>query len=239
MERLWEVDSLRGIAITAMVISNLVTDLLFFDLYEPGFLIGFWSLFAYATATTFILLVGISMTLSYSRVMRWSQDKIWKKYIARGLKIFSWGVLITVITYLFMETGYILFGVLHLIGLSIILSVPFLRFKDLNLWLGFLIIFLGIFMKTFAVDFPWLLWLGFMPKGFTSVDYFPLLPWFGVVLIGIYLGNMLYPKGRRVFELGETKNNIFRALSFLGRNSLLIYLIHQPIIIGLLYLFVL
>ncbi|MBR9682577.1 MAG: DUF1624 domain-containing protein [Candidatus Aenigmarchaeota archaeon] len=233
MKRFWEIDSLRGIAIVAMVISNFVTDLLFFDLYKPGLLAGFWNLFAYATATTFILLVGISMTLSYSR----TKNGAWMKYIKRGLMIFSLGVLITLVTYMFMGPGYILFGVLHLIGLSVILSVPFLKLRNLNLWIGSALIFLGILMKTFTVDFPWLLWLGFIPKGFASVDYFPILPWFGVVLIGIYLGNMFYPKGKRLFKLNERKDSIIKLLSYLGRNSLLIYLIHQPILIGLLYLF--
>ena len=236
MKRFWEIDSLRGIAIIAMVISNLVTDLIFFGLYFPGSLAGFWNLFAYATATTFIVLVGISLSLSYSRVRKWKKQRIWKKYIERGLKILSWGLIITAVTYLLMDSGYILFGVLHLIGLSIILSVPFLNFKELNLWLGGLLIFLGIFTKTFTVDFSWLVWLGLMPQNFFSVDYFPLLPWFGVVLTGIYLGKIFYPDGKRMLKIKERKSGM---LSYLGKHSLIIYLIHQPILIGLLYLLVL
>ena len=233
MERFWEIDSLRGAAIVMMVISNLVTDLLYFRLYDPGSLYSLWSLFAYATATLFILLVGVSLTLSRSQVRK----NVWRYNAMRGLKIFCWGLAITAVTYLLMKEGYILFGVLHLIGMAVMISTPFLNHRELNLWLGAAAIAAGIMLKSFSFDFSWLLWLGFMPNGFYSVDYFPLIPWFGVVLIGIFLGNSLYPKGKRLMHIGECKNTLCRILSLLGRNSLKIYLIHQPILIGFLYLF--
>jgi uncharacterized membrane protein len=78
--------------------------------------------------------------------------------------------------------------------------------------------------------------LGFEPNFFFSFDYFPILPWYGVVLIGIFMGNLIYPESKRRFDIPDFSDNIIsRSLSFLGKHSLKIYLIHQPIIIMLLY----
>jgi uncharacterized membrane protein len=85
--------------------------------------------------------------------------------------------------------------------------------------------------------FPWLIWLGLTPDNVCAVDFFPIFPWFGVVLIGIFVGNSLYPGATRKFNLCDISNSfIIRLFCFLGRHSLLIYLIHQPLLITLLYL---
>lgn len=80
----------------------------------------------------------------------------------------------------------------------------------------------------------WLLPFGIYPAGFTSVDYTPLFPWFGVVLIGIGIGNFLYTGGVRQFAVPRLPDLFSAPLAFLGRHSLLIYLVHQPVIIILL-----
>jgi uncharacterized membrane protein len=86
-----------------------------------------------------------------------------------------------------------------------------------------------------SFSFPWLLPLGLMPQHFRTADYFPLLPWFGIFLIGICAGNTFYRDGERRFSLRLTATRITRPLAFIGRNSLLIYLVHQPVIIGILF----
>ena len=80
----------------------------------------------------------------------------------------------------------------------------------------------------------WLLPFGVVPQGVTMPDYRPLLPWFGVVLIGLFFGNVFYGSGRRPAVLENKAPELARPLLPLGRNSLFIYLIHQPIIIALL-----
>lgn len=232
MKRFWEIDSLRGIAIILMVISNFITDIIYFKIYEPGALGTFWTLLAYATATAFITLVGISLTLSGAQ----TKGSVWKTNLKRGLMILSWGLIITAVTYRFMESGYIVFGVLHFIGVAVMIAAPFLKYEKLNLWLGLALIALGSIIRSFAVDSSWLLWIGLTPNGFYSVDYFPLIPWFGIVLIGIFLGNRFYPNGKRILPIGENESRTAKILSYLGRNSLKIYLIHQPILIGLILL---
>ena len=238
-KRFWEIDSLRGIGIILMIIFHMLFDLNYFS--SAGFDLhsGIWFLLGRAAAVTFLFLVGLSLTLSYSRALK--QGKAgFSKYLKRGIWIFFLGLIITLMTWLLLPQGTILFGVLHLIGISIILAYPFLRFRNLSLLLGIILIILGVFLQTLTFDFPWLLWLGFRPLAFYTFDYLPLLPWFGVVLLGIFFGNLLYPDYKRRFRIRNLSSSPpLRVLAFLGRHSLIIYLLHQPILLGLLYLFVL
>ncbi len=229
--RLWEIDFLRGVAIIMMIISNFITDLDYFNISDINSLSGFWWFFSRTTAVIFIFLVGVSLTLSYSR----SEEAVFRlKSLKRGMKIFSWGLIITPVSWIFLRQNLILFGVLHLIGISIILSYPLLKFRLVNLFLGALLIAIWTYSQNFWVNSIWLLWL--IPiTNYFSVDYLPLIPWFSAVLIGIFIGNLLYARGVRTFKVPRLeKLFLTKFLTFLGRNSLLIYLIHQPILILLL-----
>jgi uncharacterized membrane protein len=233
--RFWEIDSLRGAAIILMVISNLVTDIAFFGIYSPES--GFWTVLARVVVSMFILLSGISLTLSYSRIKGKRPWGIHKKYLLRGARIFSLGMLITIVTWVFIPRDFVLFGILHLIGISIILGYFLVGKKNLCLALGLSFILIGVWLEGMAFDFPWLLWLGFIPAGYASVDYVPLLPWFGMFLVGMFTGSSLYPEGKRGFRVPDFSDTWFaRSLAFLGRNSLKIYIIHQPVLILLLWL---
>lgn len=232
-KRFWEVDSLRGIAILMMVIFHLIFDLYYFAIYGFNVHSGFLWWFARVTAFIFIFLVGVSLSLSYSRtILGYGQRNLFLKYLKRGLKIFGYGLLITIVTWIFIGNGFIVFGILHLIGIAIILEYPFLKYRYANLFLGIAFIIAGIYLMSFRFDFNALLWLGFIPYNFYTVDYFPLLPWLGVVSLGIFTGDILYPNYKRHFNIPDLSNYmLFRILGFLGRHSLLIYLIHQPILI--------
>ncbi len=236
-KRFWEIDFLRGLAIIMMITYHLFYDLDFFNLYNIDISSGFWWYFARTTATIFILLVGISLTLSYSRArIRNSTSNLYPRYLKRGLRIFSWGLIITLITWIFLRGGFVIFGVLHLIGISVILAYPFLKLRSLNLLIGITFISIGMYLKNFTFGFSWLIWLGFKPDIFYTVDYFPIFPWFGVVLIGVFIGNLLYTNYTRKFNFLDLSNFSFiRLFCFLGRRSLLIYLIHQPILIAIIY----
>ncbi len=235
-KRFWEIDFLRGVAIVMMIVFHFLFDLSYLGGYEVNIYSGFWWAFARVTATVFILLVGISLTLSYSRAIQKRTGKLGRKYFKRGLKIFFWGLIISVITWIFLRVGFIVFGVLHLIGVSIILAYPLIKYRHRNLILGIIFIIIGLCLGGLTFDFYWLFWLGFMPRNFYTLDYFPIFPWFGVILIGIFLGNYMYKNYKRRFKFPEFSDSSFtRPICFLGRNSLLIYLIHQPILITLLY----
>jgi uncharacterized membrane protein len=235
-KRFWEIDSLRGIAIILMVVSNFVTDISYFGIYTINTYSGFWLYFARTVVSMFILLAGISLTLSYSRVSNKPSREIHKKYLLRGIKIFSLGLFITLVTWVFLKEDYVLFGILHLIGVSIILGHFLLKRSKLNLFLGVSFILFGIYLQNLAFGFPWLVWLGLRPEGFFSVDYVPIFPWFGLFLIGMFLGNKFYPEGKRKFKLWDfSENKLFAPVRFLGRNSLLIYFVHQPVLILILW----
>lgn len=238
VRRLWEVDSLRGVAIVMMVIFHLMWDLK--ALAEQYIVLhrGFWFYFQRTTATLFITLVGVSLVLSYNRARpRFSRARdLYLKFLKRGAQIFGVGVGIAVAVWL-AGVGQIHFGVLHLIGFSVAIAYPFLRYRFLNLALGVGLIGLSEYFQTLHVDHLGLVWLGIEPPNYVFLDYFPVAPWFGVVLIGIFLGNTLYPGGRRRFALPDLGRFFpFNLLQFLGRHSLLIYVIHQPILIALLLL---
>ena len=229
-ERLWEVDFFRGIAIILMIIFNWSFALLYLKVYvfNGGFL--YWYVFPKFIGGMFIFLAGLSLTLMYSQIKNKKDSH--KKFFSRGLKIFGCGLLITAITYLTFPEAFIIFGILHLIGISIILGSFFLKYNKLNLVLGLLIIFLGFYLQSFSFNFSYLLWLGFTPQNFYTFDYWPILPWFGVTLLGIFFGNLLYKNGKRNFKIKDFSNSfVTRFLDFLGRNSLSIYLIHQPLLV--------
>lgn len=237
-KRFWEIDVFRGIAIVMMIIYHLSYDLYFLGNFQIKINSLYWVLFQRTTASLFLLLVGISLTISHFRSKeKYSEKDLFFRNLKRGTKIFFWGAIITLFTFVFLNNGIILFGILHLIGVSIIISYPLLEYKYKNLALGVLVILLGTYLSNFTFDTAYLLWLGFEPRSFFSFDYFPILPWYGVVLIGIFLGNSVYPNSQRRFEIPDFSSNLISiALSFLGRHSLKIYLFHQPIIILLLYL---
>jgi len=237
--RFWEIDFLRGIATIMMISYHILFDLNFFDIYSINLHSFPFRLFLYPIGTTFLLLVGISLTLSYARAQQTiSTEQLPIKFLLRGLKIFGFGMIITIITWILIPDAFIIFGILHCIGISIILAYPFLQLRIANLFIGIVFILLGIVLRTMVFEFNWLLWLGFPPTDFSTIDYFPLLPWFGVVLIGIFIGRTLYPGYNRKFELPDlSAYKLINFLCFLGKHSLVIYLLHQPILVGIIYLF--
>jgi len=232
--RYWEIDLVRGIAILMMVLFHTVYDISFFSIFPVNVSSGFWRYFALATASLFLLVVGISLTLSRARAASTiSKYQLALKFVYRGAGIFLLGLLITLCTWLYLGEGFIVFGILHLIGVSIILSPLFFPLKKFAIITGLLCIAIGCYFTTMTGPL-WLLPLGIHPATFWSVDYEPIFPWFGMVLIGMGLGEYLYPAGVRRFALPSLPQAVIRLLAFPGRHSLIIYLVHQPIIILLL-----
>jgi len=229
--RLWEIDLFRGIAILMMVLFHTLFDISFFGIAPVDISNGFWRYFAYSTASLFLLIAGVSLVVSHARArQKISGLPLAFKFVCRGAFIFTLGLLVTLGTWLYLREGFVVFGILHLIGISIILSPLFFRFGKLNILPGFFCIAAG--SLTSGMTGPaFLLPLGIMPAGFTSVDYTPLLPWFGMVLIGMGIGEYLYSGGMRQFSLRSLPDVLIAPFSFLGRHSLMIYLVHQPVII--------
>lgn len=235
-KRFWEIDMLRGIAIIMMITFHLLFNLNYFSFITIDVFQGIWGIFGKATFILFLFLVGVSLSLSASR-RKMNNTFSFSINLKRGLKIFIWGMIITLISYIFIPEAYIKFGILHLIGTAVIISYPFLRFRLLNIVVGTVIIAIGIYLQQYRFETPYFFWLGITPYNFTALDHFPLFPYWGIILIGLGTGNRVYKNFVRNFPFFDIeKNNIFHIITFLGRHSLLIYLIHQPILIGFLLL---
>ncbi len=234
--RLWEIDALRGIAVVAMIAYHFSYDLAYFGLFDVGFFrAGIGLDAARLIGGTFISLAGISLTLSYGKAVssRASGRSLFWKYLGRGLRIFSYGLAITLLTWIFLPNEMIVFGILHLIGVSVVLAYPFLNLKLPNVVLGVTCIALGAFLRGIEVHSAWLVWLGADPTFFMP-DYWPIFPWFGVMLLGVAAGNFLY--GDRTKLAARPQPRVVRPLTFLGRHSLTVYLVHQPVLIAALVL---
>lgn len=236
--RLWEIDVWRGLAIVSMVIYHFAWDLksfaeVYIDLFSP-----FWFYFQRSIASSFVLLVGISLTVSYNRAIQKEngRDGLYWKFFRRGLLVLGTGLAMGTGLWL-LGQGRIDFGVLHMIGVSIILAYPFLRFRWLNLLFIAILMPLSYYLKAIPTETTAWVWLGITPPGYAPQDYFPLVHWFAVVLIGVFLGNSLYTGGVRQFSLRDYSAFFpFNILGFLGKHSLVIYVIHQPILVGILML---
>jgi uncharacterized membrane protein len=173
-----------------------------------------------------------------------SESVFYKNLILRGLKVIGLGMILTVGSFIFMPETPVYFGVLHCIGLSIILTIPFLKYRNYNFLFAFLLIFTGWqigqinFQNPNIIQFiigmhPEKLWL-------ITVDYFPLLPWFGITLLGLFIGDCLYCEDKRRFRMPDLSGYApAKLFSWIGRHSLGIYLIHQPILAGIISVFIL
>ena len=223
--RIWELDALRGLCILGMIAVHLLFDLTGFygaiSFEYPG-----WLLFLMDWGgVAFFLISGICATLG-SRCIR------------RGLIVLGCGLLISAVTVAMYRMGIavkaviIYCGVLHCLGACMILWAVFRRFPNwLLAVLGNGLIALGLWFKTLTIQSHWLFWLGLLYDGFSTSDYFPLLPFLGFFLLGGWLGRVLYRKKTSLLPGFRCK-----PLEWIGRHSLPIYLLHQPILTGLLFL---
>lgn len=231
--RLWEVDVVRGIAIVLMVIYHLAWDLWGLAGWPIDMYSLFWRTWQRITAGTFIGLVGVSLHLRYQRMHRQGKVSSLPVY-RRALTIFTWGIVISIATYFFQPEMYIRFGILHFIGTAIFLAWPLARASWLSLFLGSVLLLLP--NLPWRHQSPWLEWVGMAQFPRPAFDYFPLVPWLGLVLLGIFFGHLLWPRGQRRFPLPLQTPGPLRWLQLAGQNALLLYLIHQPVLITLLIL---
>ena len=217
-KRFAQLDLLRGLAVASMLLFNWSFALLLLGVYTITDASWYWWLFPRIIAGTFILIAGISLSISHSR------KRTYLHFLKRGLGILAIGMVATLATWLYLGNGFVVFGILHFIGLSIIIAPLFFRLGRWNILLGILIFASGFFLSTNSAALLWL-----MNYDFYTVDYFPMLPWLGLVLTGIGIGSVL--------NLNRKSKLRIKPIEFLGRNSLAIYVVHQPLLIIALKLF--
>ena len=228
--RIWEVDFLRGVSIILMVGYHLLYDL--GAMVGVGSFLGFstdlstraWTIAQYFFAGLFVVLSGISSTLSRGN-------------IRRALKLIAVALLVTAATFIFDRSSAILFGILHCLAVSILIYGLVLEKAGAAACAaaGVAVFGLGAVIDRVLQGVPirsdWLLPFGIHSPAFSSFDYFPLFPWFGIFLVGAALGKSLYAERRSLIpgRLPVTFVNLA------GRHSLLIYIVHQPVILACLY----
>ena len=133
-DRFWEIDFLRGFAIILMIFFHILYDLNFFSITNFRIYSGIILYIARLSASIFVILAGISLSISYSKSKNWLKtNDIILKFIKRGLKILFLGMIISVITWFYIPRGFVVFGILHFIGISIILSLIFIRYRVINI----------------------------------------------------------------------------------------------------------
>ena len=225
--RIWELDALRGVCILCVIVVHFLFDLSFFgglDLTLPA-----WYIFIqeYGGAI-FVVLSGVCVTLG-------------SKSVRRGLIVFACGMLITAVTYGMYRLGMsgadvvVKFGVLHLLGVCMLVYPAFKKLPPAMLTvLGLVIAITGYAIRGVVVPQHWLFPLGLTYEGFTSSDYFPLFPQLGYFLIGAAIGKTAYREKKTLLPGSFQKTGIARFFCWCGRQSLFIYLLHQPIVYGLL-----
>lgn len=224
LARITEVDALRGVAILMMVAYHVIFDLYYFDILDISLRSLPLVLFQRSIGTLFLLLVGVSLTLSEAG----SRDG-YARHAKRALKLGAVALLITAVTWVYPHKMFIKFGIIHMIALSTLVAPAFFRFGKLNVALGLVAIAAGLAIAGTTVDVPYLFWLGLTDSHYESLDHYPMLPWFGIVLIGVYAGQAVFPAGKSQFSV---RGRAVDALAFMGRHSLAIYLLHQPLLVA-------
>lgn len=243
-ERLWEIDLARTIAIAMMVAYHSVYDI---DLVAPGTgpnpFTGSWGALPEATGSLFLLVAGVALVVSEGRLRRRGLDRAgrFRRHARRAAAIIAAGMVVTLATLVLFPDRFVRFGILHAIGVSLLVATATLRLRHWNIVIGAVIVAAGIGLADERSDLPGGFIIGLGPPGFSSVDYWPLLPWLGVLLTGVGLGSALYPdgtRGRLLARLPRAPGAIL-ALGRLGRHSLPVYLGHQIVLVPLVWLLLL
>ena len=237
-KRLHFLDALRGVTLISMIAYHGMWNLVYlFGVQVPWYRGTPGYLWQQSICWTFILLSGFCWSFS-------------RNHVKRGLLVFGGGAVVTAVTCLVMPENRILFGVLTCIGSCMLLLIPVEKgAKKVPAWAGLVLSFALFFLlrncaegtlgfeglvlcslpQTFYRNYL-TAYLGFPQGGFFSTDYFPLIPWFFLFVAGYFLQRLLDEKGlnEKLFAKGEIP-----VLNWIGRHSLIVYLLHQPILYGL------
>ncbi|HSH73264.1 MAG TPA: heparan-alpha-glucosaminide N-acetyltransferase [Methylophilaceae bacterium] len=221
------IDAWRGLAIVLMIVFHFCFDLNLYQFITQDFYHShFWLGARDFIVTMFLLIVGISLVLAQKSSTHSKRKRL--------LTLAGCAALVTLGSMVMFPQSYIFFGILHFILVASLIGQFMLRFYWLNLVLGIAILLTGMLYANALFDQPCLQWLGLMTHKPVTEDYVPLFPWLGVVLAGIFLGKYLL--AHRLMRLTWLGNNRFSkplgGLGWLGRRSLLIYMIHQPILLA-------
>ncbi|MGV1752878.1 DUF1624 domain-containing protein [Agrobacterium sp. CG674] len=227
--RIGALDTLRGIALIAMASYHFTWDLEMFGYLDPGTATqGWWRLYARGIASTFLFLAGFSLYLAHRRGVHWPS------YGKRFAMVAGAALLISVATYFAVPDGWIFFGILHNIATASLLGLLFLRLPFfVTLVFAALALVAPRYLSSDAFNPIWLSWIGLSTAPPRSNDYVPLLPFLAPFLLGLAISQFVTPRGwLDRFRKPSGRKNI---LALFGRHSLAFYLVHQPVLIAIVY----
>lgn len=211
------VDFFRGIAVLLMIFFHFSYDLNLFKYIHINILEDdFWFFLPRIIVFIFMFCAGMSLYIAYPKEIHW------KKFGLRQSKLLFFAIIISLVTYFLFPENWIYFGTLHAIFLCSFLAIPFLKTPKLNFAL-----FLILFVPTWAGDWTW----PWIKMNHPSMDYIEPFPWLGAMLLGISMGHFQLQR----FKIPSFR--IFKYISWAGKHSLWIYLIHQPILFGCLLIY--
>ncbi len=211
-------DIIRGFTVVLMIIFHFCFDLDYYSLIDVDIIKDpFWYFFPRLIVFLFLFATGMSLTVAHSAEVKY------KAFGKRLLLISFWAAVVSLVTYFLFPDSWIYFGTLHAIAVISIFTLPFLKYPKFAA-----VTTLALFIPSIMFDrtLPW------FELPHSSWDYISPFPWLGASLLGVFAVH-------NGLQLIPIKNSsISRSLKFLGRHSLVIYLIHQPILFGLLGLFI-
>lgn len=242
-------DSIRGVTLISMIGFHAVWDLVYlFDVDWAWYETPIAYIWQQSICWVFIALSGFCWSLG-------------RRKLRRGLTVLAAGFLVSLVTEVFMPDQIIRFGVLTLLGCSMLLMIPldrlFIKKEKVSASAGLIVSLLAFcitrnvndgslgFESLELAKLPRALYqmgdagnfLGFTEPRFYSADYFSLIPWFFLFLAGYFGYHWAMQKG--VLEKAAALKplpKLFGWVDFMGKHSLIIYMLHQPVIYGVLYL---
>lgn len=236
--RITVIDTLRGVALLAMASYHFTWDLEFFGYLEPGTAThGWWKIYARAIASSFLFLAGVSLVLAHYPAIRWRS--FWKRFAM----VAGAALAISIATFIAVPGAWIFFGILHCIAVASLVGLAFIRLPALVSGASAALIAILMIVDTHvapgslsfaAFDPRYLSWTGLFETPPRSNDFVPLFPWLAALLAGVAVARLAIRRSWLVpLSRVQVRPNL---LSKAGRHSLVIYLVHQPVLIGLVYL---
>lgn len=211
------IDVLRGFAVLLMIIFHVAFDLNNFGFVSIDFFENaFWFGFPRFIVTLFLICVGVSLSLVHKKGIRWVVVR------KRFYKLGGWALVISAVTYILFPKHFVYFGILHCIAVSSVIGVFFVPVPKFSLLIGLLVVISNVVLQPTLL--PLSKWIGVSP-----LDYIPLYPYFGIVLIGIFLESVNFHR------IPIKRSFLTRPLEVMGQHSLVIYLVHRPVVYGIFF----
>ncbi len=225
-QRRQAIDVYRGVAIVAMAAYHATWDLNYYRIIEVGIGVDAqWFTIQRSILTAFLLLVGAGLWLAHKNGIDW------RKFWRREAILVAAALGVSAVTWFQFGDYFAYFGVLHAIALSSLLALPLVRaplWAAIGVAIG--VLFLPAVFSSELFNTRWLAWIGFFTAVPETADLVPMFPWFGVVLLGL-IGMRL---GEAAPAFTWSSRAIWaRTLAWIGRWSLIIYLVHQPLLFGI------